>query len=86
MFKFSFPKGVSRKTLVRTAVLLLALLNQGLNLFGFRPLPIESEEWNALLSTAITFGATLWSWWKNNSFTGEAVEADRYLKRLKNGK
>ena len=83
MLRFSFPKGISKKTLLRSAVLLLALLNQLLNLFGLRPLPIESEELNALLSTAITLGAALWNWWKNNSFTAEAVNADRYLKRLK---
>jgi len=82
----SFPKGISRKTLARTALLLLALLNQLLNLFGLRPLPIESEELNTFLSTSFTLFAALWSWWKNNSFTPEAVSADRYLKRLKSKK
>ena len=28
---------------------------------------------------------TVWTWWKNNSFTKEAIKADEYLEDLRNG-
>ena len=38
---------------------------------------------NQLLSTGLTMAAALVSWWENNSFTPEAIEADGYLNQLK---
>ena len=79
---------ISAGTIARTACLLLALLNQILCAFGKSPLPIESETLNQLVTTSITVVAALVSWWKNNSFTKEAIAADAEYARLKaaNGK
>ena len=39
---------------------------------------------NQLLSAAgFTVGAALAAWWKNNSFTPEAIEADAFMARMK---
>ena len=74
----------SKETVIRTAVLVLALINNGLALFGKSPLPINDETIVAVVSFLITTGTALVNWWYNNSFTKEAVEADAYMKTLKN--
>ena len=65
------------------AALLLALTNQVLSATGHRVLPIESAELEQLVSTGLTIATALVSWWKNNSFTPEAIEADDFLCQLK---
>lgn len=74
---------ISAATAARTAVLALALTNQILSCTGHAVLPIESEELEQLVTTGFTVAAALVNWWENNSFTAEAIEADRYLKRLR---
>ena len=76
---------IKTETIIRTICLILALANQFLVAFGKRPLPITDEQINALVSTLITIVIAVWNWWKNNSFTKEAIEADEYLARLKGG-
>ena len=74
---------VSVGTITRTAVLALALINQILSALGKSVLPIESAQLEQLISTGFTVGAALAAWWKNNSFTPEAIEADEFMARLK---
>ena len=50
---------------------------------GKSPLPIESETLNQLVTTSLTVAAALVSWWKNNSFTKEAIAADKEYERLR---
>ena len=75
---------ISTATIARTAVLLLALTNQVLSALGKPVLPIESATVEQLVTAGITSIAALVAWWKNNSFTAAALEADDYLKRKKN--
>ncbi len=79
---------ITAGTIARTACLLLALANQVLSALGKPVLPIESETLNQLVTTSLTVAAALVSWWKNNSFTKEAIAADKEYERLraKNGK
>ena len=74
---------VKKGTIVRTAVLILALINQALTIAGKNPLPWTSDEAEQGFSMIITIGAALVSWWKNNSFTEDAIRADLYLDRLR---
>ncbi len=76
-------KNVSKETILRTIVMLIALINQILTMFGINPLPFSNEQIYNILSAAATVVTTLWAWWKNNSFTKNAIEADKYLKKLK---
>ena len=73
-------------TIARTAALALALTNQVLSATGHAMLPIESAQLEQLVSTGLTVAAALISWWKNNSFTPEAIEADDYFCKLKEHK
>ena len=72
---------IEKSTIVRTAVLAFALLNQILTISGKSPLPISDEEVGQAVSTAVTAAASLWAWWKNNSFTQAAIAADAELKK-----
>lgn len=69
-------------TMTRTAVLILALANQILSATGHSPIPVDDAQLEQLISTGITVGAAIWAWWKNNSFTKEAIAADNYLESL----
>ena len=72
---------VKISTLVRTAVLATALLNQCLQIAGFCPMPVGEEELYEILTDVFTMGAAIWNWWKNNSFTQKALEADAWRKQ-----
>lgn len=69
-------------TMTRTAVLMLALTNQILSATGHSPIPVDDAQLEQLISTGMTVGAAIWAWWKNNSFTKEAIAADNYLDSL----
>ena len=43
-------------------------------------IPIEDKQLETLVTTAFTVGASLLTWWKNNSFTPAAIKADANLK------
>lgn len=70
-------------TIARTAVLALALANQILSVAGLSPLPIDSATLEPWVTTGLTTAAAIWAWWKNNSFTPEAIRADELLKEMK---
>ena len=73
-------------TIVRTIVLILALVNQGLAIGGKEKLPFTEDEIYQAVSFVATLIASMWAWWKNNSFTKNAIEADHVLEKLKNEK
>lgn len=71
---------ITRGTITRTAILGLALTNQVLTVFGKSPIPIDDETVTNLISAGCTVITATIAWWKNNSFTQKAIEADRALK------
>lgn len=70
-------------TIARTAVLALALANQVLSVAGLSPLPIDSATLEPWVTTGLTTAAAVWAWWKNNSFTPEAIRADELMKEMR---
>ena len=74
---------VTAGTIARTVCLLLALANQVLSALGKPVLPIESATVEQLVTAGITTVTALVAWWKNNSFTPAALEADKTFDRLK---
>ena len=73
---------IKPETVARTFVLVLALVNQCLSAAGKSPLPIDNETLEQLVTAGITTAAALWAWWKNNSFTQNALQADVYMTNL----
>lgn len=76
---------MKKETLIRTIVLLYALANQILTITGHSILPIGEETVTELVSVGFTVVTALIAWWKNNSFTEEAIKADEYLEKLREG-
>lgn len=72
----------SKETLIRSIVTLLAVINQLLVSFGVYPQAIDESTIFSLVSAIVTIGTVVWAWWKNNSFTPNAVKADEYLQNL----
>ena len=73
-------KNITKGTITRTAILVLALTNQVLTVFGVSPIPVEDGTITNLISAGFTIGASIAAWWKNNSFTKNAIEADKVMK------
>jgi len=74
---------VEKAVILRTAVLLLALVNTVLQLFGLEVLPFTSEEIESALSVVLIAVASLSTWYKNNSFTEAGRKADEVLREEK---
>ena len=77
---------MTKETIIRTVILIVALLNQVLVITGHSIFPVDEQQITELISVAFTVVTALVAWWKNNSFTAEAIEADRYLRELRGGK
>ena len=69
-------KGVSVQTWARTVILLLALAGQLCVILGKRNGLLGSDQWQEYAIYALTVISSVWSWWKNNSFTSAAQKAD----------
>lgn len=74
---------VTAGTIARTIVLLLALANQVLAMCGKQVLNISDDDIYQVVSIVFTIGASAVAWWKNNSFTQEAIKADEVMTELK---
>lgn len=75
-------KDISLATIVRTLCLAFALFNQVLSASGHPMIPIDNAQLEQFLTSLITVVAALVSWWQNNSFTKEAIEADKVYDEL----
>ena len=76
---------MKKDTLIRTVILLVALVNQILTITGHSIIPVGEDQLTELISVAFTVVTALIAWWKNNSFSPEAIEADEYLAKLREG-
>lgn len=74
---------ITKGTIIRTAILAVALINQLLTATGHAVLPIEDEQITELVSTGATVITALIAWWKNNSFTEQAMKADTIMRAMK---
>ena len=74
---------ITKGTLIRTVILLLALINQVLAICEVSPLNIADDDVSTVISTVWTIVSAVVAWWKNNSFTQDAISADTYLNDLK---
>lgn len=76
-------KKISKETIIRTILLVVTLVNTVLTTFGANPIPFSDTQIYQAISSVCTIAATVWAWWKNNSFTSAAIKADEYMNALK---
>lgn len=74
---------IKADTIARTIVLLVALANQILAIYGKDKLPFVEADIYQIVSLIATIGASAMAWWKNNSFTKAAIHADEVMHGLK---
>lgn len=74
---------MKKDTIIRTIILGIALLNQIFAMFGISQLDIDDDVIYQVVTAIATIGSAVWAWWKNNSFTEAAQEADKVLEELK---
>lgn len=74
---------ISKGTIVRTIMIIIVLLNIILKNFGLNIINISENEIMSIVETIIEISIIIVSFWKNNSFTEEAIKADEFLKILK---
>lgn len=76
---------ISVGTIIRTLCLLLALVNLTLDSCGYKMLPISDEQISDLVTLIFTIVTSCVGFWKNNSFTQEAIIADGLMHDMKSG-
>ena len=75
-------KNVSSGTIARTLFLFVSLVNSALGMFGFTSLDIDENTIYTVVTGVTTIVSAVLAFWKNNSFTKEAIEADKYRENL----
>lgn len=76
---------IKKDTIARTIILVIALLNQVLAIFGKQAFPVTEDQVYQVISLVATIGTAVWAWWKNNSFTHAAIEGDKIKDAIKSG-
>ena len=77
---------IKSDTIARTICLAIALINQILAICGKNVLPFAEDEVYQTCSLIATIGTSAIAWWKNNSFTQAAINADKIMKEEKTAK
>lgn len=78
-------KGITAENATGIFVLLVALVNAVLQMFGVKMLPIEDIEISNIVSTVFLIGTTLWNTWKNRNLTTISQEVQQIADALKYG-
>ena len=71
---------MDKGTIIRTSVLVVALINQGFVMAGWDMLPWTDGDIQLFITGAFTVVASAVAWWKNNSVTKKAIHNDKFLK------
>jgi SPP1 family holin len=72
---------MDKGTIVRTLVLIIALVNQFLVSLGLYKIPGTAEDQTAFLSTVFTFVTAVMAWFKNNYITAKGKKQKEILKQ-----
>ena len=74
---------ITAGTIIRALCLILALINLTLETMGKKIIPVTDDQISELVTLVITIATSLVGFWKNNSFTQEAIIADGIMHELK---
>lgn len=75
---------VTKGTLVRTILTAVVLVNIILKAVGMNPINIDEGSLVSGIECLVNLGVIAIGFWKNNSFSNEAKNADFYLQKLRN--
>lgn len=74
---------ISKGTIVRTVMLVIVVINMILKHFGYDVINVSESEILSVVEMLIEVAVIIVTFWKNNSFTDKAIQADEFLKTLK---
>ena len=74
---------VSKGTIVRTILMLIAIVNMGLKYLGYDVITADETGITDMVEYLIDVAIVFVGFWKNNSYTDKAIKADEFLKNLK---
>lgn len=78
-------KGVTSESVAGVLILLVALINAILQIFGINILPITNEDVTNIISTLFLIATALWNTWKNRNITSASQVAQNITDAIKNG-
>lgn len=78
-------KGVTSEAVTGVLILVVALINAVLQMFGINTLPIKDEEISVIVSGVFVIGAALYNTWKNRNVTPASQIAQQVTDMIKNG-
>ena len=78
-------KGITHEAVAGILILLLALVNATLQMFGINTLPIENDEVTNIVSTVFLIATALWNTWKNRNITTASQVTQNITDSIKNG-
>lgn len=74
---------ISKGTIVRTVMLIIVVINMVLKKCGIDLINVSESEILAIVELFIEIAVIVVAFWKNNSYTQNAIKADEFLKHLK---
>lgn len=74
---------ISKGTIVRTILLVVVIINLILKQFGLDLIEVTESEILTVIEMVIEVAVIIVNFWKNNSYTQNAIKADEFLKQLK---
>ena len=78
-------RGVTTENIVGILILLVALINAILQMFGIKTIPISNDEINNIVSTVFLIITTLYNTWKNRNFTKASQISQQITNCMKSG-
>lgn len=78
-------KGITAENITGVLVLLVALVNATLQIFGIDTIPISNNEISEIVSTVFLISATLYNVYKNRNITAASQKAQDVTNALKSG-
>lgn len=74
---------ISKGTIVRTVMLIIVIINLVLKQLGHDLINVSESEILTAVEMIIELAVIVVSFWKNNSYTQNAIKADEFLRNLK---
>ncbi len=75
---------INKWTIARTLGVILVVVNIVLQRMGYDVINVSESEILALVEVLIEVAVIIVAWWKNNSFSPNAIKADEFLQTLRN--
>ena len=76
-------KNNKQSAIVRLIVLVILIINQTLITLGYEPLPFSDEQVYEAVSIVALVVVSLYSWWRNNNVSEEALAGQSEIERIK---